>query len=338
MKEYKLLEQCMLAYQYVGLPGHPSVPHHIRVVIRELAENPSWDGRFPKDWYDNLNADQRNLVISFGIITLIIRENYKHSASFEERLSIVSYPRSGSTFTRYIFEKLTNYKSMPYTGWPIVGLSDIPPGDWDESGIITKLHFIGDFCKTDSLLRGNKKEKVVLLLRNPVECFWRDSRDRLGDWLEKPPSTTQPHPLNRFGTLGPGTGGNASRFGNSEYIRNICYWLQLPEDKRLLLTYEELVEDPRSFVSKAHSIIESPVISVDEFMKDYDKHFKTARLVYSNKLGQSAKSSGKSVDIYSKQMGHEMVQKIWRRTKECSRPNHEALELLEELYEERNKN
>lgn len=332
-----LLDQYLLAFQT------KKIPQNIRDIFRRLDEYPAWSGQLPENWYASLNEDQRLLAEAFTITALIVRENYKHSPNFKERISIVSYPRSGNTFTRYIFEKLTNYKSVPYTGWTVDGISEPGWFGWDESGIITKFHFIGEFCKTDSLLRGNKKEKVVLLLRNPVENFLRDSPEDLKDWLEKPPSPRYDDNFDRFAIrgemhgLGPGTGGDARVFGNFEYFRNIGYWLRLPEDNRCLLTYEELVEDPKSFVTKAHSIVENPVMSVEEFMKDYDKHFETARLLYSNKLGETARSSGKSVDKYSKETNKEMVQRIWTRAKEQSQWVPGVLQLLEELYEERNK-
>lgn len=335
----KILDSYVLAYQIEG------IPHHVQSVIREMHSDPNWDGSANSEWFNNLGANERTLIKSFVYETLIVRENYKNSNHFKERISLVSYPRSANTFTRYIFEKLTNYKSMPYAGFLMSPVSSPPSTGWDESGIIAKHHFIGDLCELNSLLRGNEKEKIVLLLRNPVENFLRhcgpcdpgDTVNRLDKWLENSCqyAVSKSKLYNRFGTMGPDTSELGPRLGNHEYFRNIESWLHMPEDKRFLLTYEELVERPRSFVDKAYSIVEDPIISVDEFMKNYDKHFEFARRTYSDKFGQIAHSSGKSADTYSRQVGSEIIQKIWKRSKECCLSS-EALALLEELYEERN--
>lgn len=101
---------------------------------------------------------------------------------YEKLIYIMSFPRSGNAWCRYLLENLTRFKSFGYAGYEkTVGsekLVDSTPmceqvdGGWDDSGIIRKRHWWEQFDFPES---PRKEQSTILLLRNPPDLAARGS-------------------------------------------------------------------------------------------------------------------------------------------------------------------
>ena len=136
---------------------------------------------------------------------------------FERVYYVLSYPRSGNTWMRYILENITAHKSFGYArlnpdvdGKPI---SDHLPEDfWDDTGVIRKRHL----WEQGEPKPGPKEQRVAfLVLRNPVDLAAR--------------------------------GAIPNKAGKSKYMDLLFHWNNLT-CKKALITYDSLLLEPEKVI------------------------------------------------------------------------------------------
>ncbi len=200
-------------------------------------------------------------------------------------IHLMSYFRSGNHFTRFICEYFTG---IPTQG---AGPDDHPIYKHgspylqhvkDVQPIIKKTHNIANYQE------GNK---LIYLIRNPKESLLCQSK------------------LHQ-------TGDTRGNFNQSYLIAAMlkCY-TRWPEDKKLHLYYEDLIEDPHKYITQLLEFLDpGHKGSVDKFikilpeirgesLKVYDNSNKTKQDFHSGWLTRKSFSKGKDPLFHSKQFG-----------------------------------
>ena len=237
-----------------------------------------------------------------------IKRKINTPGEFDQVIYIISHPRSGNTFLRYILEHITRFRSYGYIGSgnndsvDNVGvLRGKPDKFWDESGLIRKRHgFYGELKKQTS------PKKVVFIIRSPI-----DLQGRAYDIWERP--------------------SNRRESGKTRYIRLVQKYLNYAESPKMLLRYEDLMSDLPKAVNDVLKFLEfenDPVINQrkKEFFENVDHHIGNSR----KRAPESYKAEALG---YEKGLKKELVVERWRSLKEAWQPDHsEAFTFIENLY------
>lgn len=103
--------------------------------------------------------------------------HHSNTHDFEKVYYLLSYPRSGNTWLRYILEHITAHKSFGYPnsspeidGKPIANY--LPEEFWDPTGVIRKRH---KWESGEPKRRKGEERVSFLLLRNPVDLCARNA-------------------------------------------------------------------------------------------------------------------------------------------------------------------
>lgn len=194
-----------------------------------------------------------------------------------DRTFLLSYPRSGNTWTRYWLEYLTerptfhrfnlkdsrNHPIAWSAGFEINPM--LPP--------IEKVHRQMEIKKANG---DWMHDKLILIVRNPKEAL-----SRHGD-KEITLAVLQ---------------GDGSK-GNSDpriYFDNIAVYDAWNSEKRLLIFYEDLIGKPIQTIVRILVFLESPLDKIDLFIKDYKWHQKNAIKIY-----KESESKGNDLLYHSK--------------------------------------
>lgn len=192
-----------------------------------------------------------------------------------QKTILLSYPRSGNTWTRYCLEFLTqrptfhkehhNPVNQPL-GWSAGFELDFnkPP--------IQKIHILHNVPGYN-----NETDKLILIVRNPKEAIKRHE-SRLDYAMLK---------------------------DSHLYFTNITVYDSWNPENRILIFYEDLLTNPEKTLQKLGDFLNEPMPTLDEFMQNYKKHQQTAISLYRESVTQ-----GKDLLTYSKQMGKEYCRKI----------------------------
>ncbi len=130
---------------------------------------------------------------------------------------LISYPRSGNTWTRYCIEHLTDKKTVGYENnhgviWESKG---IRPELWGQKTFVKKVH--------GSTPTNDKNDKCILLIRNPKEALIRHG-GRIEGW--------------------------------TSYLD---FYENKFRGKKLLIYYENLIQDLESNIKKVLELLEVKV-------------------------------------------------------------------------------
>lgn len=208
-----------------------------------------------------------------------------------EKIYLLSFPRSGNTFTRYILEVLTGFPSRGYDhSFDRVSISNVGES---SHGIIIKRHG-HTAAEEQELANLSPDTKLILLIRNPIENFLRHKPDSFDAFLRK----------------------NETAFGS--FFRNLRRYRAFSGPK-MVVFYEDLATKPAIFVESLHSFVDSPLVGPKEFMAEYDRHFHASRSVY----GES-QSDGKSAVVHSRDLSGQSRVLFWKRFFENCPPGDHA--------------
>jgi len=161
----------------------------------------------------------------------------------KQNITLLSYPRSGNTFTRYILEFLTGYSSLGYNND-----LDKPLLNVNKECRIFKKH--GHTLEEERYFNNLSREsKFILLLRHPYECYVRhnsihlDTANFIKDFSKK----------------------------DNLYIKNLIKFNLFMGEKKILF-YEQLMTDHESYVQECSSFLNTDQSRVSEFLENYDFH------------------------------------------------------------------
>lgn len=199
----------------------------------------------------------------------------------KEKTFLLSFPRSGNTWTRYCVEYLTKRPTgeSPYLTPENIKNEHIngPLGNFFPLGTnlskppLIKCHNLGTFISKDY--------KLVTLVRNYKECLLRHSLYNLTD--------------------------------AKSYIRGYFSVLETydnwPEDKKHLIYYEDLILSPKKILSKLLEFLEEEKTNLPSFMLNYSEHKKNALSIYNELTEHGSLSSGDDVLFHSKVISEDQL-------------------------------
>lgn len=170
----------------------------------------------------------------------------KEEKDYNEIIYLLSYPRSGNTFTRYILEQVTHYDSRGYrTEMDKKSVSNITAV---SNGIIIKRHGHVANDKKD-VLAPHRNKKLLFLVRNPIECFIRHDKYRA------------------FGTIKNNLQDDAVRY----FFENLDTYQNFIGDKKIVY-YEDMILDLEGYIETIINFVDNPKIQVKEFMDNQEQH------------------------------------------------------------------
>jgi hypothetical protein len=191
------------------------------------------------------------------------------------RTFLLSYPRSGNTWLRYICERTAHcptfmrglYKEIDQplawsTGFDDIDLSKPP---------IEKAHLRREL--NGSYHPGNR---LILLIRNPKEVLTR---------VAHKPITVQV----LLGTA------PSNYVKGSDYFDLISVYDSWDPNKRLLVYYEDLLTNPRKEITRILNFLNEPLTALNDFIRDYQKHKKICLDLY-----KDGESKGEDLLFHSK--------------------------------------
>ena len=208
---------------------------------------------------------------------------------------LLSYPRSGSTLTRYILEFLTHR--------PTMGVRQRPPQfdsplsiSFPELLTDVNLRPIWRIHKSPHIIRppfyDPEKTQIIFLLRNYKELVFRYERYRKIKIFNKNGSLNEKNLIMAF-----------DHWRNDEaskdlYFASLYFFDQIPDRNKLLVQYEDLVLAPDraitalgSFFDVSGSIVQEMIDTLDECRQ---------RILSFYNLHQHSWSKGTDVRSYSK--------------------------------------
>jgi hypothetical protein len=197
----------------------------------------------------------------------------------ESKVVLLSYPRSGNTFTRYCIESLTKrptsnnlkkndqiFLSYFQKHFPDLMTDGSKP-------IVIKSHGI-----LEKELSKYTNHGLILLLRNYKEALVRHQID---------PKNS--HPLTISDDL----------FCPSytRCIHNFCNW---PNNNKLVIYYEDCIDNPELFIRQIVNFFQSDQNIANEFLASLDHHRERVLKLYDKVEG--SKSQGKATNYHRKQL------------------------------------
>lgn len=227
------------------------------------------------------------MIFGFFLITSIIT-NYgiddAHQQSLNQfcqyngqRTFLLSYPRSGNTWTRYWLEYVTGrptfhrFNLKDARNHPIAWSAgfEIDP----TLAPIEKVHTQKEIQKA----KGDyQHDKLILIVRNPKEALSRHGGKEIT--LEV--------------LQGDGSKGNADP---RIYFENISVYASWNPTQRLMIFYEDLMAKPIETMIIVLLFLEGSFDKIDLFMRDYQWHKKNAIKIY-----KESESKGNDLLFHSK--------------------------------------
>jgi hypothetical protein len=179
---------------------------------------------------------------------------------------LLSYPRSGNTWTRYALEFLSKQPSLGTElnntfNRPIGSMIDMGV-DLDEDVIVDKKHIIRS--------EDSRETPMILLLRNYKECIlrhqcYKDNKELKDNWKN----------IFKKDLL------EESREGYYlGYMKGVQCFDKWPA-KKLLVYYEDLISDQHKTLKQILNFLEISDQHLDSFVKDLDVHKKISVSMYS---------------------------------------------------------
>ena len=176
---------------------------------------------------------------------------------------LVSYPRSGNTWVRFILEWVSGRpsKGLSSNDKPMYQRINGPLTHVNGETIIQKAHWVKNIK--------NKKGKLILIIRNPLEVILRHTKkldDKDIDW----------------------------------YMSLIKIYEEWDHKNKIILYYEDLINEPKTEIKKILKFMDLDLNKLDDFMGSYDEFFDLSVNYYNNKgKGNKSKTKGKILVYHS---------------------------------------
>jgi len=177
---------------------------------------------------------------------------------------LISYPRSGNTWTRYIIEQISKRVTI-----------DEGRGEKTQNPILIKRH---DFCGSE-----NKNKGLIVLIRDYREALIRHHDQKPVDMNE---------------VLNP----RVSKNKQLSYIDILYGYDQWPADRRLLVYYEDLMMHPEVDILRMMIFLGLWPKKEDQyksFIEDIETHKQSSIKNYETKIGPSI-TKGEDLKFHSK--------------------------------------
>jgi len=227
---------------------------------------------------------------------------------------LLCYPKSGSSFIAYLAERLTHRPNIPF--WhPNKKVLDnvfLPYCYWID-GLKTDVYKKPVWKLHESNLIKNgpsyspEKTRVIFLLRNYKEHIFREAP--LPPFIREPlfnaDETINENALMK--TL-------SRSSSNGLYFRNIQFFDQLPDENKLLIYYEDFINNPEQELHRLVEFLQEGSQELEQLMAHYDDCAETFKKHYNANWGKreggGSVSGGFDIKYHSKQYTFEQCKKI----------------------------
>jgi len=164
---------------------------------------------------------------------------------------IISYPHSGDFWVRYMVEYTTK---QPTTG---PNPEDKPIGELSPINVDLSRDVILESTRSTA----KEQLKTIFLVRNYRDIFVRRTFEKVGDedFLEKTYFEEE----------------------YDKYISIIQYYEKWDTDKRLLVYYEDLLNNSYEEIGRIFEFLDIDTKDSNEFMYNYERHFRCMLDIYS---------------------------------------------------------
>ena len=202
-----------------------------------------------------------------------------------EKVFLLSYPRSGNTWTRYIIEAVTKRQSAGYGGKHDKALAkrtEIKGVDSDLAPVVYKSHKYHNNEECDG---------IICIVRDYKECAIRHG-------IAEPGNRTREEKIKRkFDT------GFRGRQPDVDYIDVLMSFDEF-EKPKLLVYYEDLLTQPKVEIERIAKFLGANTEDVDEFMDNYDTHVQKGVKAYHDK----SYSKGNDLKYHQKKASAEICE------------------------------
>lgn len=204
---------------------------------------------------------------------------------FEERVIVLSYPRSGRHWMAYslyhIAPSYNVYASFLRTRFQY-------RLEKDSNKAIFPRHRLKN-CQ--SLVNfPNENDKVVLLMRNYRESYLRHSCDDIASALE------------------------LLKNDHDDLYQNLYFFDLFPEDRKLLIYYEDLILEPEVTFRKLLNFLGEDLASIDSYMASFEEHQRRMITLY-DKVQNGARSKGKDLLYHTKLIPQKVIKEMDQHVK-----------------------
>lgn len=203
-------------------------------------------------------------------------EQYAVEQFTENRIFLLNQPRSGTHWMTYIMRHFTK---RPFLNHGQQTNRFLDQDDDFSVPYICLYHHAGIFLKRTSPAPNFEKDKVVLIIRNPLDTLLRDSTS-LQDALMR---------IRR-------------RFQISLFY-NLKYSEKCLNANRYICYYEDLLDNPRAEISKLLKFLEVSDDGLDEFIANLEHHQNHVLAHY-----PVSKTKGKDRTLYQRKYTAEQLQ------------------------------
>lgn len=228
-----------------------------------------------------MQLTQKARRMSFLLALLIT--SFAYGSSEEERVVLLSFPRSGRTWTLYSLHLLAPSYDVQQN--PEFRNKFKLPKKSETTKTIIPSHLVVPLEeKVTDFPREN--DKLILLVRNYKECFLREAKDNYHKAV------------------------NCVK--NSSFFVDLFAILQcfddFKEENKLLIYYEDLIEDPESTFSKILAFLDETQENLQPFLKNIEKHKQDCLTVYGKTYGSYSK--GEDLHYHTKLAPREAIEEI----------------------------
>ncbi len=224
------------------------------------------------------DIDFFDAAVGYGFCTKSKPVIQQMIAASNPRIYLLSYPRSGNTWSRYWLEVLTGRPTAHF--WSTANPSNLPIGLMVGHSLnfskapIWKVHNRKEL-NFSKFKYNPKQDLLIFVIRNPKEAIIRH--------VGKPD-------VDNLST--------GHIFKNFEiYFDDLKVYDEWAEDKKILLYYEDMISDPAQVMTKALLFLKDPLSGLEDFMLQYEYHKKTALKVYDYNGG--SQSQGNDILFHS---------------------------------------
>lgn len=190
------------------------------------------------------------------------------------KIIILSSPRSGNTWLRYITEFFTGFSSKGYNEKIRIERSLI---NNNNDYKILKLHETFSY-------KIREEQKLLLILRDYKECLTRN----LG--VKKMKKTEIITDTNNMGSL-------------RNFLNNIKFFDEFKGSKKLIY-YCDLIETPETEITAIGNFLNGTEEQINDFLKNYENHQKKCINLYGTL--QKSQTNGKTTKYHSKKLDNNL--------------------------------
>lgn len=247
-------------------------------------------------------------IVLASVFVLVAKKEQPYEKVFAQHIDnmqhgyvtyLLSYPRSGSTLTRYILEFLTHRPTMGVRKRPAkfdsplsLSFKELPTDIHLKP--IWKMHLSPQI--TQAPFYNAEKTQIMLLLRNYKELAFRYERYGKIAMFNKDGSLNEENLIVAFEHW------SSNKAAKELYFANLYFFDQIPERNKILVHYEDLVLNPDLVIIALGSFFDVAGSIVQEMIDTLDKC--RQRILSFYNLHQHSWSKGTDVRSYSKKKSY----------------------------------